>query len=142
MTMTTIGIGALIASAVLKKKDKVMDPKVAADRRAIYEATLNSKDPIKLRKMAAVFRQQGCTVEADMLDKRVALAEATPEVKKERREAFRKGMRSQDPLKVRALADAFDEIGATGAAADLHRYASGLEDALRAEAEGVTRHEP
>ena len=108
-----------------------MDALTVAKRRAVYEAALNSKDPVKLKKMAEVFRSQGCTVEADMLDKRVALTMASPEIKAQRREAFRKGMRSTDPSKVRVLAMAFDDLGATGAAADLIRYAAGLEDVMK-----------
>ena len=120
-----------------KNGKKPLDPQVAAERRVIYEATLNCRDPEKIKKMSAVFRAEGCTVEADMLDKRVALCETPPEVVKQRREVYRKLMACTDPRKVREGVEAFEAIGATGAAATLARYAAGLEDAAQIEAEGL-----
>jgi len=44
----------------------------------------------------------------------------------ERRNIFKKGMASKDPDAVERLAAAYDKEGATGAAAALRKYATGL----------------
>lgn len=136
--MIPLAIGMAAVATIKSKGVKPVDPKTAAERRVVYEAALACKDVDKLRVISAAFRAEGCVVEADMLDKRIALRLAPPEVRDMRKQALRKGLKSQDPVKVRELADAFEEIGATGAAADLNRYATGLETAMRSEVEGMT----
>ena len=136
-----IGITALAAIKSKKKEVVPVDAKTAAERRVVYEAALACKDTSKLKAISKVFRDEGCIVEADMLDKRVALREAPADIKAQRKEALRKGLACQDPSKVRELADAFDEIGTTGASAILNRYATGLENVQHMDAEGMTNGE-
>lgn len=131
--ISSIGIAAAVFG---KDPPKPVDPVTAASRRAIYEAALNSKDPIALRKVAAAFREQGCIVEADMLDKRIAICEQPDDLRRARREAFRKLMCCTDPKQVRSAAITFADMGCTGAAANLNRYAQGLEDAAKGASNG------
>ncbi len=134
-----LGISAVAAYAARKKIPNPFNisEKAAAERRAIYETALNSKDPVALRKLAAGFREQKCEVEADLLEKRAAICELPRETTLARRDVFRKLMDCKDPEKVRNAALVFEEQGCTGAAADLNRYATGLEDAQKLEAEGM-----
>jgi len=142
MLFIPVMIASLAATAYVARK-KIPNPFAisevdAAKRRAIYEAALNSKDPVALRKLSAGFREQKCNVEADMLEKRAVICELPREVTLARREVFRKLMRSTNPAVIRNAANVFEGEGCTGAAADLNRYASGLEDAKKLEAEGIT----
>ncbi len=131
--LVEIGLGALLAAAYWKKtkSDRAanISPAILANREAIYDTAINSlKDASKLRELATAFRIQGMAVQADMLEKRAALAEASPEVKEQRRIIFRKAMESRDKAAVLEVARAFDNMGATGAAANLRLYAAGLSD--------------
>lgn len=121
-----IGIAALVGGAawvVSKRKQPVM----TAERAIIYTTALQTmKNPADMRELAATFAGEGLSAHADMLNKRAALKELSPAVKKARSEAFRKAMKSQDPEAVFALANTYDEIGATGSADALRKYASGL----------------
>lgn len=136
MILLPIAIIALVGTAGVaqhRRGKKATDPRIAAERMVIYKTAIGAddpstavKDPTKLRSLANVFRSEGMLAEADMLEKRAALQELSEDVKAARKEAFRQGMASTDPAKVHALADAFDSQGATGAADNLRKYASGL----------------
>ena len=114
-----------VAALVKHRRDKMAeDPRVQAQREAIYVNALNNvKNPEALRVLAQAFHEQGLTAEADMLEKRAALQELPDDVKEARKKAFRDGMACKDPEKVFALADAFHSQGATGAAENLRKYA-------------------
>ena len=115
--------GTTAIVAVKRSKKKGMTP----ERKKVYIAALNSlKDPVKLRQLADAFEKEGLTKEAAMLRKRAKLRELPPKTKKARRAAYRKGLKSKDPLAVRKLASAFRREGATGAAASLQKYAQAL----------------
>lgn len=117
-----LGLGGLATWKVVKRKTG-MTP----ERKKVYDAALTSlKDSEKLRTLALEFRKAGLKDEAVMLEKRAALRDLPTDVKLERREAFKKGMKSQDKAAVLQLADAFEKEGATGAAAALRDYAAGL----------------
>jgi hypothetical protein len=119
-----VGAAGVAQSQRGKKND---DPRIQAERQVVYETALNScKEPTKLRELAAAYRKEGCTAEADMLEKRAALQELPADVKAARKEAFRKGMASTDPVAVMQLAEAFHSMGCTGAAENLRKYAAGL----------------
>ena len=97
------------------------------ERKNIYEAALKTKLPAeKLRALADAFEKEGLKEEAEMLRKRAALRDAPPNVKKDRRIAYKKGITSKDPAAVEQLAGAFQKMGATSAALNLKRYAAGL----------------
>lgn len=119
-----VALGAATTVAVVRrKKHKGMTP----ERKKVYVAALNSlKDPVKLRELADTFEKEGLTKEAAMLRKRAKLRELPPKVKKQRRTAYRKAMRSKNPQAVLKLANAFHTEGATGAAASLRKYAKAV----------------
>ena len=131
--MIPVAVFGLAATAWYAQRRRAAippNPVKAATHAAIFGTAINGKlPPEKLRAMAEAFRSQGLTAEARMLDLRVALAEAPPEVKEQRREAYRKGMSSTDVAGIRNLAAAFESIGATGAADKLREYAGAVEEA-------------
>lgn len=113
-----------------RRRNRPLDPALKATYDALFDQTMNGKfPPEKLKVMAKAFRERGLLVQANMLDKRVALAEATPEVKEARRQAYKLGMASSNVPGIRNLANAYDAMGAAGAAQKLREYASGLEQA-------------
>ena len=100
---------------------------VTAQRQNIFETAMRDiEDPAKLRQLAATFREQGLPAQADMLEKRAKLRELPEPVKKARRDAFRKAIKSTDPNAVRNVANAFEKQGAMGAAESLRQYAASL----------------
>lgn len=124
-------LGGLVAGGYYAKvqHDKKVPPKgeLTPERQVIFETALNEvKDPAKLRALAKAFREQGLTREADILEKRASLRDLPPDVKEARRDAYRKGMDSKDPLAVDNLANAFEKEGATGAAEALRKQAEAL----------------
>lgn len=101
--------------------------KMTPQRKVIYETSMRSlKNPADLQTLAAAFEKVGLKTEADALRARAALRAVPEEVKAARRDAFRKAMSSTDPVAVNKLADAFEGVGATGAAKQLRDYAAGL----------------
>jgi hypothetical protein len=131
LPLVPIAVTSLIGGAwwAKSRRDKAgLDPTIVAQRQAIFDTAINKcHSGSKLRELAKVFRSQGLTAEADMLIKRAELNEASPEVKKARQAAFRKGMASKDKVGIRNLADAMQSMGAMGAAKKLREYADGLE---------------
>jgi hypothetical protein len=100
------------------------------ERKMIYETALVTlKEPDKLRTLADAFENEGFKDEATMLRKRALLREMPLDVKTKRQQAFGAAMKSTDPAKVEAVAMAFQNEGATGAAANLRKYAEGLRKA-------------
>jgi len=123
-----VAIAALAGTAfVMAKKPSagVMTP----DRQSILDTALTSKDiePDKLRALAKVFADNGLPLQADLLEKRAKLRELPPDVKEARKAAFRAAMESTNPAGIRVVADAFQNEGATGAAAALRTRAFDLE---------------
>jgi hypothetical protein len=100
------------------------------ERKQIFETALRTlKDPEKLRILADAYEKEGLKPEAEMLRKRALLREMPADVRARRQQAFGAAMRSKDPAKVEAVATAFQREGATGAAANLRKYAAGLRKA-------------
>ena len=124
LAIATLAAGAFYAD---RRREAPAKGVVTPERAIILETALNElKEPEKLRKLAKTFRDQDLPAQADLLEKRAKLRELPEETKKARREAFRKGMSSQDPDAVRKLANVFEQQGATGAAAALRKYADSL----------------
>jgi hypothetical protein len=123
-----IGMGILTAAAYLMKlrrDNKPVPPEQAAERAVIYDTAINTvKDPDQLRKLAGAFASAGLTAEAHMLSLRADNAEAPPEVKAARKEAFRQGMESANIPAIIVLAEAFEAQGAPGAALALREHAA------------------
>jgi len=125
LPLIPLGIAALAGTAIYRtlKKPTGMTP----ERRQVYTAALNTlKDPAKLRALADAFQKEGLIKEAELLRKRARLRELPKAKRDERRNIFKKGMASKDPDAVERLAAAYDKEGATGAAAALRKYATGL----------------
>jgi len=125
-------LGLVAGGYYAKTQADKVPPKgeLTPERQVIFETALNEvKEPVKLRALAKAFREQGLTKEADILEKRAALRDLPADVKEARRDAYRKGMESRDPIAIDNLAAAFDKEGATGAAAALRKQA----EAVRAE---------
>lgn len=128
LPLVPIAVGAVtgcIAAVVRRRRRPLLT--MTAERQRIYDAALTTlRDPEKMRSLAIAFRQGGLRAEADMLEKRAALKELSPEVRQQRREIIKKALSHRDPKVVREVAAAFDKVGSTGAAATLRRYAAGL----------------
>jgi hypothetical protein len=120
-----LAVVALAGTAVYKvhKRKSGLTP----ERKKVFDAALeNLKEPEKLRTLATSFENEGLKNHADMLRKRAALRELPAATKDARRVVFKKAMASKDPAAVQKIAEAFHKEGATGAAANLRKYASGL----------------
>lgn len=128
-----VAIGLLAGTAYAaqsRRQPKPLSPKAQAERAIVYETLINDvKDPEVLRRFSQAFYNEGCVAEGEMLLKRALLREQPPEVKRLRNEAYRKGMASKNPEAIRELANEFEKIGATGAAASLRDAALALERA-------------
>lgn len=114
------GVAGLATWAWKKKKGTHNYGVLTPDRELIYNRALNNlNDPVKLRKLAAGFKEQGLKPQAEMLEKRAALRELPRDVKEKRRDVFKKLMQSSDVKKIAEAADLYDKDGATGSASKL-----------------------
>jgi hypothetical protein len=106
-----------------RKRQRALTP----ERAALHAAALTQvKDPDELRSLANQFDIWDLDDHALLLRKRAALRELPQELKYARADAFRKMMASRDVAHIHRVASAFQNEGATSAAANLRRYASGL----------------
>lgn len=120
--LVVAAMGTAGTVAYKRSKRGKMTPK----QKAIYQAALKEKDPVKLRALADGFDKAGLKKEAELLRKRALIGEKPPSEKKRWRAHFKKGMKAKDPTKIENLAKAFDSQGATDAAIKLRQYAKGL----------------
>lgn len=110
---------------------------LTAERQTAYETAIKEcTDAGKLRTLAQVFRDQGLSVQADMLEKRAALRDMPKEVKEARRKVYKKAMASTNPDAIRNLAIAYEREGCYGAAANLRKYAASLPPTIPGETQG------
>jgi hypothetical protein len=126
--LVEVTIAALLFAAWKKTENKgVLTP----EREKAYRSALeNLQDPESLRKLASAYESNGLAVEASMLRRRADLRGQSPEQKKARREAYDKGMASQDVAAIERLADAFEQITATGSAMALRKHAADVRFAM------------
>lgn len=125
------GIAGLATWAWKKKKGTHQYGVLTPDRELIYNRAMNNlQDPVKLRKLAAGFKEQGLKPQAEMLEKRAGLRELPRDVKEKRREAFKKLMQSDDIKKILEAAQVFEEQSATGSALRLRERATMLQQKL------------
>ena len=111
----------------VRRDKKAADPQRRAERQVIYDTAMNTtKDPAVLRELAGGFREEGMEEEADKLEQRAYLQELPPEVKKARKEAFKKAMASTDVETILEMADVYDSQGCNVASGNLRKYAAGL----------------
>ena len=117
----------LAVVAALRSGKKGITP----ERQVAFETAMHKcKDPDKLKKLAETFDKEGLKDPyGDMLRKRATLRALPEDVKKARRDAFHKAMKTTDPTKIPVLermANAYEEEGCTGVAYQLREYAKGL----------------
>lgn len=129
--LIVIGLG--VAGATKAHKHFRLKGKVTKDREDLFNSAMRMlEDPDKLRALAAAYDKEDLHAHAELLRKRAALRELPAEVKKQRTEAFRKGMASADPDAVSKLAKLFEQQGAIGSAAKLNEHAGALRAAQAA----------
>lgn len=125
---------ALLGGGAYYLFSKPKSGKMTPEREAVYNAALNAKPPLapeKLRELAKAFESEGLAEQADLLRKRADLRDAPKEVKKARREVFKKALRSDNPEAVKNVSEAFKGAGATGMASQLDQHAKALKMAGR-----------
>lgn len=117
------------AWASQRKRNAEKPPEITAKHKYIYETLINGSYTAKqYREASAAFAQMGYSAEATMLEKRAELKEAPKELTEARRKKFAEAMETwHDPNKIRGFAEAFDQIGATGAAEKLRKRADEIE---------------
>jgi len=121
-----IGAAVLGGAAWWRAKKKAYG-KMTPERKKIFEQAMKSlSDPVKLRTLAKGYDTAGLKAEGDELRKRAALRDAPKKLQEERTTAFRKALTTTDPSKVKLVADAFQKIGAYGAAQKLRNYMKDL----------------
>jgi hypothetical protein len=121
-----VGIGLLAGVAAWAQFGREKT-KMTPERQKIYDAAIRSlKDPAGLEALGIAFKNEGLHTEGNLLLKRAALRQLTPVQKAANRAKWKSGMASKNPKEVLEIADEFEERGATGAAAELRKYARGL----------------
>ncbi len=98
--------------------------------KSAFDKAMNvSKDPKAIKALADAFVKQGSPAlvsAADLLTKRANLLTLPRDVVLARRKAFKDGMKSAKPDAIQALAVAFENQGATGAADALRKHAQSI----------------
>jgi hypothetical protein len=119
------GLGyAIVKIRKAERLKGVMTP----TRERIYHEALNSlRGPSDLRSLAVAFLSEGLHEQAELLKKRAAIKELPETTRLKRRQVLKAALGWRNPDNVNALAKAFDDVGANGAAALLRRYAAGLQ---------------
>jgi len=96
-------------------------------REEMFQAAMNKlRDPEKLIKLADLLEKDGHHAKAYVMRKRAALRKQTDAQKAQRKEAYEKGMKSEKIDAILALAKAFEDLTATGAAKNLRERATYL----------------
>lgn len=100
------------------------------ERKKAYKNALSGavKEPEVLEKLGKAFELQGLKEQAKLLYQRASLRRLPVEVKRQRKEIFRRLMESKDKAAVLSMAEVYDADGCTNAAQNLRNYASGLPD--------------
>lgn len=133
--LVVLGLAGGAAYKVHKRK-KGLTP----ERQALFQGAMNSlADPNGLRGLADKFHGEGFPAQAEILRKRAKLRELPKEIQEQRREVFRKGMRSMDANKIEQLAQVYESEGCAGAADCLRLYAKGVRATQPEEIEAVAR---
>ena len=100
-------------------------------RKEIFDAAYKCNDTYKMRTVADAFDKVNLPLQAKLLRQRASLRDQPKEVKDKRKAIFRKAMSSKNKIAVLKVAEAFESIGAIGAAAELRKYASGLKSEIK-----------
>lgn len=127
-----VGIAALLGIAYVQAT-KPKKGEMTAERQIVLDTALTStKDPDKLRELAKVFKEQGLDAQATLLELRAKLRELPPDVQENRKDVFRQAMESVNAPGIRAVADTFEQTGATAATAALRKRAFDVENPANA----------
>lgn len=131
MFIPVIIVGLAVASLIKNNRRK---GQMTGERLKIYNAAISGalKDPVALRKLADGYKKEGLPEQADLLVKRAVLLELPDDVKKARKQVWRKAIASKNKPAVLKLAAEYDNQGCTAAAQHLREYASGLPDTIPA----------
>ncbi len=96
------------------------------ERQAVFDTGMRLTDPGSLSFLADQFEKQGLTDMAKKLRARAKLPSLPPDIQNARALIVKKALNSSNPDGVDAVADAFDQQGATDTATILRQYAAGL----------------
>jgi hypothetical protein len=133
-----LALGALIVTAIVVKVKRGKTPtstvkgesqntnEMTPAVQAIYEQVLRLKDVNMMAEQAQNFEDNGYRDQAAVIRKRIALKTASPEVKAKREAIYRECLASNDKAQIIEVAAMFKDIGATGSAENLLKYAAGL----------------
>lgn len=107
---------------------------MTSPRTVVFETAMKYlRNPAELLELADSFELVGQPDEARELRMRASLRSATPEVKQARREAFDKARKCNDPAVVLEIAQAFESLGAYGAADTLYERVAKLREFAKEE---------
>jgi hypothetical protein len=136
--MLTAATVTLIGTAFLTS-DRKKRGQITKERTVIFETAMSDlKDPERLEKLADSFQKEGLKEHADLLRKRANLRRLPDDVKKQRREIFRKAMASRNPDAIELVANAFYKEGCIGASKALREHAEAVREIKASmEREGV-----
>jgi len=123
-------------SLVAARKVKARKNALTEKRKETFErAMVSSNDDMpsdRLYRLADEFQRVGLKEQTNLLRKRAALRDMSPEEKKRNSEILQRAFTSKNLEAIEKVAKAFEEKGAVGAAASLRKYSSGISN-LRAE---------
>ena len=120
-------IAGLAVAAYYKQGQREKEGELTPERRAVFIAARDTiLDPYKLETIADAFEAEHLDAYAQVLRLRAQLRRLPPEVRKARRDVFKKALRCTDPVAVETMARAFEEEYALGSAAKLREYAATL----------------
>jgi hypothetical protein len=126
-----LGVVGLAGGAYLVKTklDKMEYGVLTPSRELVFKSVMSTQQPVeRIRALATAFDQCGLRAYAKLLRKKADSAEASPQVKAQRQEAFLKGMSSTNIAGIENLADEFEKAGIPISAAELRKYANGLKE--------------
>lgn len=120
--------GGLTLAFVRARKGKMTPEK----KKQFENALKNVNDTAKLEKLADTFQKDGLRAEANELRKRIKVINMPATKKEQYKTAYKKGMSSTDPAKIKTLAEALHNKGFYGSAKNLRDYAHGLVENMKA----------
>jgi hypothetical protein len=130
--MIPVIVGGLTLFAAYKVGTTLLRKGVMTEeRRAIFDAAMNRKpglEPDKMLALAAEYDKAGLPSYADELRKRAALRSLPADVHKARKAAIQKALSSTDPIGIRLMANACQNMGMYTTAEKLRETAEALDE--------------
>lgn len=127
----------LVTAAAIKVMQRPAKFVMTPQRRIVFDTAMRElHNSDALREIAASFiNEGGADPWGNLLLKRATLQDRPKEVKLAHREVFRKALICKNPDDVEMMAKSFEEMGATGCAAQLFEVAKGLRGATLVQGE-------